>query len=181
MKSIRLSLILSLTMVGCLLTVPAARAESTLSFTLLEPDQSGFPGHLLTFSATVTNPSTSTVVMYLNSDYFNLDSPLIVDDRSYNTNPDFWVLNPGESYTGVLFSVDIPWGTLPGTYFGSFSILGEIDSVGTDNSGDTNTLASADFDITVLPEPSSYLLFGTGLAVLAGIFRRRLIQLPARR
>jgi|CZKF01.1.fsa_nt_gi hypothetical protein len=179
MKSIRLSLILFLTIAGCLLTVKEAKADSTLSFSLLEPNQSGDPGDVLTFSATVANPSDSAVVMYLNSDSFNLDSPLIMDDSPYNNNPDFWVLNPGDSYTGVLFNVDIPSDTSPGAYMGSFFILGEIDPVGTGNSGATNTLASADFDITVTPEPSSYLLFGTGLAVLAGAFRRRLVHLPA--
>jgi hypothetical protein len=188
MKSTRLSLILSLTMVGCLLTVTAARADSALSFTLLGPDQSGYPGNKLALSATVANPSDSTVVMYLNNDSFNLDSPLIMDESPYNNNSNFWVLNPGDSYTNVLFNVDIPLGTSPGTYFGSFIILGEIDPVGTDNGGATNTLASANFDIKVTgdltggvaPEPSSYLLFGTGIIVLAGTFRRRLIRVPAR-
>jgi len=170
-----------------MLSVTAARADSALSFTLLELNQSGYPGNQLAFSATVANPSDSTVVMYLNSDSFNLDSPLIIDDSPYSNFP--LSLNPGDLYTDVLFNVDIPLGASPGLYQGYFSILGEIDPVGTENGGATDTLATVDFSVNVnnasvgegnlTPEPSSLVLLLTGMAVLAGIFRRRLILSPA--
>jgi hypothetical protein len=114
----------------------------------------------------VTNTGGS--IVYLNSDSYNVDSPLTVDDSPYATFP--LSLNPGDSYTAVLFNVDIPLGTSFGYYNGHFSILGGSDGDAQDS------LATADFNIDVTPEPSSLVLLLTGMAGLAGTLRRRLIR-----
>ena len=165
MKSLRNLLLLSLTIVGFLLAGTAAKADS-LTLTLISPYQSG-PESTYTFDATVTNTGDTTV--YLNGDTMVLDAGLTLDDSPYNSNPAFFVLDPGDSYTGLLFTVTAPsYGTGSNFYTGTFSITGGGD----DQAGDT--LASANFDIQVTPEPPSFLLFGTGLLVLGSLAGRKL-------
>jgi hypothetical protein len=183
-KGLRLPLVLSLSLMGFLLAGTPAQADPVLSLTLLDATPSVVSGTTtVTFDATVANPSGSSVVMYLNFDSYYVDSPLTVDDSPYNGDSNFWTLNPGDSYTNLLFNVNIPFGTPVGTYYGSFSITGEIDSVGSDNNKGWDPLGTADFSITVTPEessptpePSSLVLLLTGLAGFAGALRRRLVK-----
>ena len=160
MKNLKGLLLVSMMIAGFLLAGTAAKADS-LTITLLSPFQSGVSGTVIAFDATVTNTSGSTV--YLNGDDFNVDAPLSVDDSSYL---DSWplTLGAGDSYTGLLFNVDIPWPTAVGLYTGVFEI--------TDQNNDV--VGSADFDVYVTPEPGSLLLLGSGLLALAGAARRRL-------
>ena len=51
---------------------------------------------------------------------------LTVDDSGLFSFPLF--LSPGGSYTGVLFTVDVPNATALGPYFGYFQILGGSDA-----------------------------------------------------
>jgi hypothetical protein len=169
MKGLRLSLAVSLSIVGFLLAGTAAKADP-LSITLDLPYQSGYEGQTLTFDAVITNNSSDTV--YLNGDSSYVDPPLTLDDTGFWNNSPL-SLDPGDSSLDIeLFTVTIPIGTPVAFYTGYFQIYGGGPS-------DDNLMGTADFDINVLPEPSSYLLFGTGLAVLALTFRRRLIQSPA--
>jgi hypothetical protein len=165
MKRLRFLLVLSMTAAGFLLAGTAANADTVL--TLLSPNQIGL-GTLYTFDATVTNTGVSTV--YLNGDFFLGDfPPLTYDDSGFNNFPLY--LNPGDSFTGELFTVTTPpYGPGSNYYTGSFEFLGGSDVYAQD------TLATANFDIDVIPEPSSFVLLLTGMAVLAGTFRRRLIQ-----
>jgi hypothetical protein len=147
-----------------LLLVGTAKADS-LTITLASPYQIG-PGPVFEFDATVTNDSSKTV--YLNG-YFTFVNPaLTLDATPYESFP--LTLGAGDSYTGLLFDVDVPSGTPLGLYTGYFDITG-----GHYNSSEQYTMGTAYFDIQVTPEPSSLLLLASGLAGLAGIFRRRLI------
>ena len=167
MKSASSLMILPLILAGFLLGVTAAQADP-LSITLLTPIQTGLPGDILSFTATVTNDSAEMV--YLNGDFALVDSPLKVDDSPYFSGYPL-TLGAGDSYTGVLFNVDIPSGAPVALYGGSFEIIGGV--VGT---GDTDVVGTANFNVQVAPEPSSLLLLASGLAALAGIIRRRMIR-----
>ena len=173
MKELRLSLVLTLTCAGLLLVGTAAKADSLL-FTLDPSYQSCLEGQILSFDVNITNDSSDTV--YLNGDFSYVDLPLTLNDEFFYANAPLSLDPGGSSGDFELLTVTIPLGTPVGLYTGYF----QIDGGG--GSSDDYLLGSADFDINtnnIVPEPSSYLLFGTGLAVLAGIFRRRLIQSPA--
>jgi hypothetical protein len=167
MKSSRFLLVLSLTFAGFLLVGTAAKADTVL--TLFSPNQSGF-GPVFEFDGTLTNTGDTTV--FLNEDNYFGDLPFVAFDGSpfYNNTPSS--LNPGDT-TGVveLFTITAPpYGPGSNFYAGTYQILGG----GT--SGTSDLLASEDFSVNVLPEPSSLVLMLTGLAGLAGTIRRRLIR-----
>jgi hypothetical protein len=155
MKSLK-SLPIFFLAIACFLLAGAAAKASPLSIALAAPFQSG-EGGIFAFNATVTNNSNQ--VVYLNSDAFNVDSPLTLDDSPFNDSYPFF-LDAGDSYTGVLFNVDVPEGTPLGLYTGQFEILGGGPS------DDTDVAGSADFDVSLTPEPSSFLLFGAGVLAL---------------
>lgn len=142
-----------------LASTPAALADS-LNLSLLSPLQGALVGQTLSFSATVSAPSTNSAPEFLNADSFSISSPLTLDDTSYITTFPLDLL-PGQSYTGVLFTVFIPYTTKDGLYAGSFSILGGS----TDSS--VSTLATVPFDVNVTPEPSTFVLLGTGITAIA--------------
>ena len=156
---------------GMLLSTQAQ--ADTLTLTLDNPTQSGAPGDLLlSFTATVITPGTNTGTIFLNSDSFNLDSPLTLDDSAFVNNFPLFI-DPGTSFNGLLFTVSIPDGTPAGPYLGSFSILGGPD-------GDTlNTLDTANFEVDVaspsaVPEPGTFLLLVTGLSGVTTVVRRKI-------
>jgi hypothetical protein len=156
MKKMKYVLLLPMT-IACFLLAGAAAKADPLTITLDAPYQSGGVS-VFGFDATVTNTSASTV--YLNGDFFNVDSPLTVDDSPYlNDYP--LTLGAGDSASGLLFNVDVPIGTPLGLHTGYFDITGGSDG----NAGDT--VGEAVFDVNVTPEPSSWLLLGSGLAALA--------------
>jgi len=171
MKSFRKLLVLSFAIVSFLLAGTAAKADTIL--TLDSPYQSG-PGPVYTFDATVTNTGPSTV--YLNGDLVSGDFPPLTYDDSGFINFFPLSLNSGDSYTGELFTVTAPaYGPGSNFYSGSFEILGGSDGNAQD------TLATADFNIQVTPEPSSFFLFGTGLLALGALAGRKLVALRSNR
>jgi hypothetical protein len=164
MKSFRNLLVLSLAAGGLLLAGTAAKADP-LTITLDSPYQAG-PQSVFTFDGTITNTSGATV--YLNGDFFLLDSPLTYDDTDFVNNAPP-TLDAGASSPDIaLFTVTVPFGTPMGLYTGTFQILG-----GGNNSA-SDVVASANFDIQVTPEPPGFLLLATGLLALGALARRKL-------
>jgi len=165
-KRNRSLLILPLTIACFLLAGTAAKADS-LSIVLSAPFQEA-SASVFAFDGTITN--ISGVTEYLNGDNTYVDSPLIFDDSPFIIDAPL-TLGPGGSYTGLLFNIDAPQGTPEVLYTGSFQILG-----GPDNSSELNPMESpVPFDVQVTPEPTSFLLLGTGLIVLARTARKRFV------
>jgi hypothetical protein len=150
-----------------LLTIGLSSAVAhadTVTFTLTNPNQYiSSSGGTLTYDATVSAPLSNGAVVDLSSDSFNVDTPLGLDDSDFfGSFPEFF--NPGDSFTGALFTITVPAGTALGTYNGSFELL--------DPSADV--LGTVNFSATVTPEPSSFILLGTGFTgVLATLKRKR--------
>ena len=172
------SLILSVLALAAAMLLSIQAQADTLTLTLDNATQSGAPGDLLLFTATAIAPGTNTGTIFLNSDSFNLDSPLTLDDSDFFNNFPLF-LDPGTSFNGLLFTVSIPDGTATGPYLGSFSILGGPD-------GDTlNTLDTANFEVDVasssaVPEPGTFLLLVTGLSGLTTVVRRKMSIISGR-
>lgn len=160
---------ISMFVLAIFLFVPLASADS-INMTLSNPVQTGAPGSTLSFDATVLAVSDKLGPVYLNNGSFNT-GPLTLDDSGFLLNfPS--VMSGGDSFTGSLFTVTLPSGIVPGVYTGSFLILGGLDSSA------VNTLATVDFTVNAtspVPEPGTYVLFGTGLTalVLVGFSQRQ--------
>jgi hypothetical protein len=167
MKKTALSL--SKLALASLLFVAPAFAD-TLNLTLSNPIQTGTPNGTLTFDATTSAPLSNTGTIYLNGDSFNLSlAGATIDDTGFFNFP--LSLDPGDTFTGTLFTVSLPASFAPGTYNGFFEILGGTDPAAFD------TLATVNFQVTTptaVPEPDAWLLLATGLAALPiAIYGRR--------
>jgi hypothetical protein len=143
----------------------------TIGLTLNAPVQSGVAGSTVSFAANVSAPGTNGGTVFLNGDSFGVSSPLLLNDSGFLF--DFPLsLDPGDSFSGVLFSIDLPANVAAGLYAGSFEILGGADS------GTFDTLASVDFQVNVapsagtVPEPESLMLLASGLPGLALLVRK---------
>jgi hypothetical protein len=152
-----------------------AYADS-ITLTLTDPVQFGGAslGSSLSFDATVSAPSTNSAAIFLNSDSFNVDAPLTLDDSAFFSGFPFF-LNPGDSANGLLFTVFLPTTTPNAVYNGSFTIVGGADGNASDN------LADVTFEVTTVPqtptvpEPASILLLSAGLPGVAAMIRRKLV------
>ena len=159
--------------IGLIFCATGVRAGSinVVYLTLTQPFVTASPGDLVAFDATVAADAGNIGLAFLNGDYFNVDSPLSIDDSPFNAFPLF--LEPGVSVEATLFNVSVPLGTPAGLYAGYFNILGG------DDANTFDTLASANFNVQVssgVPEPSSVVLIGVGVLVLAllrGLFGRK--------
>lgn len=150
----------------------SAHADS-VDFTLLNPAQSiSSNGGILLFSATVSASASNTGSEDLNSLEFNINpmNTFVIDESGFlNSFP--LSLDPGQSYTGTLFGLLVPVDSASGMYGGSVVLDG-----GTAN----NALGTQTFSVNVTssaaptPEPSSFLLLGTGVIAMATSFRLRL-------
>jgi len=154
------ALSLSTLLMAILLLVSSRAFADMINLTLSNPVQSGVPGSTLSFVATVSAPNTNGGAVFLNSDSFDIDSPLTLDDNPFFGNFPL-SLNPGDSATDVLFTVTIPTDAAITDYSGFFAILEGADG------GVSDVLASTTFEVNAVPEPSNVLLVATGLAGLA--------------
>ena len=156
-----------------LLLLGAAAAHASVLITLDNPNQTGNPGDTLMFNGVLSNTGLTTV--FLNSVDLNLAgssfSPDFVDPFLNNVP---FVLNPGTTTSDILLFnvlVNNPFTDLPGTFAGTYTLLGGPDSTAQE------ILGSVDFGITVpdaVPEPSSFLLmFGALLLIGLTIVQRR--------
>ncbi len=148
------------------LSAPAAHADSVI-FTLSNPIQSvGASGGTVTYEATVSAPSTNGAAVNLNGDQFTF--PLALDDSDFFV---FWpfFLNPGDSFTGDLFTITVPAGATAGDYVGTFSLLGGV-GFSNDVLGTETITANV---VAPTPEPSAFLLLGTGLTGAVACFKKR--------
>ncbi len=163
MRKLRNLPVIILTMAGLLLSATAAKADP-LTLTFASQYLNAAPGQTVAFSATVTDVGSSQV--FLNADSTLLLSPLTLDDTPFLINFPL-SMNPGDSYTGELFTVTVPPGVLTGLYPGSFQILGGSNATAQDE------VAAANFGVNVqaTPEPSTFLMLASALVVLAGILR----------
>lgn len=145
---------------GLLLFLPAIEAD-TLYISLDSFSLSGAPGTSVTFTGTVQNSSGEEV--FLNGAGGSLSySELTLDLTPFFTFTPLSIPD-GQSYDGPLFAVAISNVALPGDYPGTFTIQGGPDSSAFD------TVGTADFEVTVSPEPSSGSLLGMILLILGAI------------
>jgi hypothetical protein len=131
-----------------------------LGIILSQSTLTGAAGTTLTFDASLTNLSTSTV--FLNGDSFTTVSPsLTVSDNPFLTNAPLSLSVSATSGPFVIFTVTIAPGTAPGVYsLNDFTILGGLTGT------DFNVLGSTNFTIDVVsavPESGTLLLVGSGL------------------
>jgi len=156
----------------------------SIAFSLSNPNQTTVAGGTVTFQATVTADAGNTGTISLNFDTFNGADPLIpgdvyINDNDFFANFFFPSYNPGDApFTDDLFTVTLPSDAPVGyVYFGTFTLQGGNDFTTDDN------LGTVDFSVTVIPastsavpEPSSLMLLGTGLAGIFATFKRKAFQ-----
>jgi hypothetical protein len=160
--------ILRLFVFAAALLLSVTAYADTITLTLTDPVQfaGGSLGSSLSFDATVVAPSTNSADVFLNEDSFNVDAPLTLDDDGFFLGFPL-SLSPGDSFTGLLFTVFLPTSTSNAIYNGSFSILGGPDG------SSANVLADVQFEVSTVPEPGTILMLGAGLPGLAAMIRRK--------
>lgn len=144
-----------------------------LIVTLDSPFQAGNQGVTLSFDGTLNNTGPDNV--YINALGVSLTGP----GMSSDTTPFLLQLYPYPLIAGgvygstELFTVTIdPLTSVPATYLGTLNVLGG-SSLDADPFNALNILSSARFSVTVVPEPSTFVLVPFGVAIL-GLIRRRL-------
>jgi hypothetical protein len=144
----------------------------TLIFTLTP--QAAPPGtSLALLSGTITNPAAAPSDVLVNDLEFALSSAAATF-LTPDTNPFFanvpGVFAPGDTYSGIVFGLQLAPNTPFGSYGGTVTLLGDPNGA---DPGATESLATATFQLTVAPEPAAGLLGMAALPFAAIVARRR--------
>jgi hypothetical protein len=154
---------ISMLVLGAALLARPASAD-TITLNLATPVQTGVAGSTLSFDATVTAPGNNGGTIYLNGDNFtSLASPLTSSDDGFLLGFPL-SLDPGESFSGLLFTITLPSDIDAGQYLGSFAILGGADGGALDELATVDFTVNATAGTSAVPEPDSLMLLATGLA-----------------
>jgi hypothetical protein len=142
-----------LAIAGVLVSAAPALAD-TVSYTLTTVDPTLTAGGTITFDTSIAAPLTNSGDIFILSDSFSCTG-CTIDDADFSDTP--LDLTPGQSYTGPLFTVTTLSTDALGVYDGTFDLTFE-------NASGVDFTDSAPFDVTVTPEPASWLLLITGVA-----------------
>jgi hypothetical protein len=170
-KTLRTLSMLVLFVLPTALLLSSRAFADTINLSLTDPVQSGTAGSTGLFSATVSASGKNSDAIFLNGDSFNVTSPLVLDDSGFFQNFPL-SLDPGDSFSGVLFSVELPPNVAAGLYTGSFEILGGADGGAVDNLGSVDFQVNVTPTASTVPEPESLMLLAAGLPGVALLVRR---------
>jgi hypothetical protein len=172
-KAVRTLSMFALFVLAATLLLSSRTFADTIGLSLNAPAQPVTAGSTVSFVATVSAPGTNGGTVFLNGDSFTVSSPLILDDSGFFN--DFPLsLDPGDSFSGVLFTIAAPSNTTAGLYTVTFDILGGADG----NALDTISFVP-DFPVNVaptastVPEPESLMLLAAGLPGVAFLMQRK--------
>ncbi|HEY3840671.1 MAG TPA: PEP-CTERM sorting domain-containing protein [Bryobacteraceae bacterium] len=148
-----------------LLAFAATCQANDITVTFNPATLSGTPGSVLDFFGTLTNDDLFS--LDIDSDSFTLAGfPTGVDDSPFLNNAPSSLGAGATTLPFEFFTVTIPLNQAPGTYNGSFTVIGGPSS----NGGGQDNLGAGTFAVTVsgVPEPGTWLmLLAAGLLVPA--------------